>query len=290
MLAVGLGPIALPLAPLLLLGAVAAAQALASRLARRPRGDNADDADGTAAARRAGQAADSFTVAALLGLLASRATFLVRHAEAYAVSPASVFDVRDGGWHVGAGLAVGFGWLAWRGLRRPALRQALAAGAAAGGLLWVGLSAAFGPRTGAAMPELALVDLASGSSLTLAQAAQGRPAVVVLWASWCAPCREEMPLLAAAQQREAGVRFLFVNQGESTAAVNRYLAGLPYAVHDVLLDAGSALGPAVGSPGLPTTLFYDARGRRVDAHFGVLNAAALESRLRPLRGGPAPVH
>lgn len=120
------------------------------------------------------------------------------------------------------------------------------------------------------------------------RAAPGRPAVVVLWASWCAPCREEMPLLAAAQQREAGVRFLFVNQGESAATVGRYLAGLPYAVQDVLLDAGAALGPAVGSPGLPTTLFYDARGRRLDAHFGVLNAAALESRLRPLRAGPPP--
>ena len=52
---------------------------------------------------------------------------------------------------------------------------------------------------------------------------------------------------------------------------------------EVLLDAGSKLGPAIGSRGLPTTVFYDARGRQVDAHVGVLNAAALESRLRALR-------
>jgi hypothetical protein len=50
-------------------------------------------------------------------------------------------------------------------------------------------------------------------------------------------------------------------------------------LREALLDAGSKLGPAVGSRELPTTLFYDARGWQVDAHFGVLNAAALESRL-----------
>ena len=46
------------------------------------------------------------------------------------------------------------------------------------------------------------------------------------------------------------------------------------------------MGPAVGSRSLPTTLFYDAQGRLVDAHFGVLNAAALQSRLKSLRTRP----
>lgn len=92
-------------------------------------------------------------------------------------------------------------------------------------------------------------------------------------------------MLAAAQQRDGGVGFLFVNQGESANAVRSYMReqGLP--LRDVLLDPGSALGPAIGSRGLPTTLFYDAQGQQVDAHFGVLNAAALESRLRRLRAG-----
>ena len=92
-----------------------------------------------------------------------------------------------------------------------------------------------------------------------------------------------MPLLAAAQQRETAVGFLFINQGESAAAVHAYLTDQDRTLHDILLDSGSRLGSAVGSRGLPTTLFYDAQGHRVDAHFGVLNAAALESRLRLLR-------
>ena len=93
-------------------------------------------------------------------------------------------------------------------------------------------------------------------------------------------------MLAAAQQREAAIGFLFVNQGESAAAVRAYLAAEELALREVLLDGGSALGPAVGSRGLPTTLFYDARGRLVDAHVGVLNAASLAGRLRSLQSRP----
>lgn len=284
MLAISLGPLALPLPPLLLLGAVVSAQWLASRLARRPEPGDADAPDG--AARRAARTGDSFTTAALLGLLAARTVYVALHAEAYFSAPWSLIDVRDGGWHVGAGLAAGFGWLAWRALQVPPLRPALAAGAAAGALLWFGLNAALAPARGAPMPALEVASLGGAGMLSLPQAAQGQPAVVVLWATWCAPCREEMPLLAAAQAREAGLRFLFVNQGESEATVSRYLASLPYPVRNVLLDARSALGPAVGSPGLPTTLFYDAAGRQVDAHFGMLNAAALEGRLVALRPSP----
>jgi hypothetical protein len=92
-----------------------------------------------------------------------------------------------------------------------------------------------------------------------------------------------MPMLAAAQQREPAVGFLFVNQGESESAVRAYLTDQGLPLREVLLDAGSKLGSAVGSRGLPTTMFYDAQGRQVDAHFGVLNAAALEGRLRQLR-------
>jgi len=65
--------------------------------------------------------------------------------------------------------------------------------------------------------------------------------------------------------------------------VHAYLSDQDLPLREVQLDPGSKLDPAVGSRGLPTTLFYDVEGRLVDAHFGVLNAAALEVRLRQLR-------
>jgi thiol-disulfide isomerase/thioredoxin len=211
---------------------------------------------------------------------------LALNADLYMAAPWSVFDVRDGGWHAPTGMVAGAAWLVWRGLRAPALRRPLAGGVLAGSSLWIAASLVTGMRDAPELPALALTELNSGTSVDLRQAARGRPVVVNLWASWCGPCRQEMPTLAAAQRREAAVGFLFVNQGESSGAVIAYLNDQDLHLREVLLDAGSRLGPAVGSRGLPTTLFYDAQGRQVDAHFGVLNAAALETRLRHLRTAP----
>lgn len=272
MLSISLGPVALPVAPLLLLLAIWSASRLASRTAAR----GADPGQRAAAG-------DAVFNAAWVGLLVARLVHLGLHADLYAAAPWSALDVRDGGWHAPGGVLAGVAWLAWRGWRLPALRRPLAVGGGVGMLLWVAGLAALGQGQARPLPTLALTELDGGAKTQLAQAARGRPVVVNLWASWCGPCRQEMPMLAAAQQREAQVGFLFVNQGESAGAVRAYLTGQGLPLREVLLDAGSELGPAVGSRGLPTTLFYDAQGRQVDAHFGVLNAAALESRLRRLR-------
>ncbi|MBA4265084.1 MAG: redoxin [Comamonadaceae bacterium] len=272
MLSLSLGPIALPVAPLVLLCAVWGTSFLASRLARKSQ----DPAQGEVAG-------NSVFHAALFGLLVARLSYLVIHAEAYLASPLSALDVRDGGWYAPAGLVAGLAWLAWRGFRSPLLRKPLGASSLAGVALWWLASTAVGQAGSQTIPAIELSELEGGESITLSQAAQGRPVVVNLWATWCTPCRVEMPVLAAAQQREAKVGFLFVNQGESPAAVQAYLRreGLP--LREVLLDSGSRLGDAIGSRGIPVTLFYDAQGRQIDAHFGILNAAALESRLRQLR-------
>ena len=268
MLSISLGPVALPVAPLLLLLAIWAASWLASHLAGKD---------------HAVSAANAVFHAALIGLLSARITHVLMNADVYAATPWLAFDVRDGGWHAPTGAIAGAAWLMWRGLRLPALRRPLAGGALAGAALWMAALFATGAGQAQSLPPLSLTALSSGASIALPEAARGRPVVVNLWASWCGPCRQEMPLLAAAQQRETAVGFLFINQGESAAAVHAYLTDQDLPLHDILLDSGSRLGSAVGSRGLPTTLFYDAQGRRVDAHFGVLNAAALESRLRLLR-------
>ena len=221
--------------------------------------------------------------AALIGLLAARLAHLGLNADLYFATPWSALDVRDGGWHVPTGVVAGAAWLAWRGLRVPVLRRPLAVASLAGMVFWIAASAATSLGQARELPALVFTEPNGAANVNLAHAARGRPVVVNLWATWCGPCRQEMPMLAAAQQRESAVGFLFVNQGESDSAVRAYLTDQGLPLREVLLDAGSKLGPAVGSRGLPTTLFYDAKGRQVDAHFGVLNAAALESRLRQLR-------
>lgn len=127
------------------------------------------------------------------------------------------------------------------------------------------------------------VTMLSGESTNLAVLAGGKPMVVNLWASWCPPCRHEMPLLAAAQHREAGVSFVFANQGENGATVQRYLSASQLDLANVLLDHDTRLGFVAGSQMLPITLFYDASGKLVDTHLGTLTAASLAKRLNALR-------
>jgi thiol-disulfide isomerase/thioredoxin len=273
MLSFSIGPLALPVAPFLLLGATAVAAWTARRWVSR------DDA---------ARAEAQVWLALGIGLVAARSFHVALHAELFARQPLRMFDLRDGGWEAGAGLAAAMLWLLVQWQRRPQWRRALLGAGLAGLAVWALFSVVVFRALGvgepaAVLPPIAVHEFPGGRATTLDQVHDGRPLVVNLWASWCGPCRAEMPLLAEAQRRDTGVRFLFVNQGEAAAAVQAYLQREGLALQDVWLDPTSALGPAVGSTGLPTTLFLDAEGRRVDAHFGVLSDVSLAVRLKALQ-------
>src|SRR5690606_7145108 len=210
----------------------------------------------------------------LTGLLVARLAFVVRYFELYRESPWSMLDVRDGGFlalpGLLASLALGI-WLVWRDAR---LRRPLGQGLLVGVLVWSGghlLHRALG-RSGR-VPSQTLV----GLHVQPARLAdyRGQPLVINLWATRCPPRRREMPVLAEAQQRENGVTFLFVNQGEGARTVGDYLTEHGLWLDNVLLDSGSRLGAQVGSGLLPTTLFYDAEGRQRGSHLGELSRATL---------------
>lgn len=267
-----IGPLALPAAPLLLLLAFGLSSGLAAWLSQP--GEQRARVDTT------------LWLALAAGLLAARGVHVLRHAEAYAGMPWAVIDVRDGGWHVLSGWLAGLLVVMARQARRAADRRPLGPAVALGVLLWTGGDAWLAARndaTGAGLPAVPLSALNGSDVKPSSELADGRPLVVNLWATWCGPCRAELPVLAEAQRRHPGVRFVFVNQGETAAAVQAYLAREGLELSDLWLDRASQLGPAVGSRGLPTTVFVDAAGRRRHAHLGVINAAALQVALQSLQ-------
>ena len=215
----------------------------------------------------------------LVGLLAARAGFVLRWWPEYAAAPMSILSIADGGflWWVGLPVALAFAW--WRTRRKVSLRRPVLIGMIAGTALWFAFGGVVARLQGAAppLPDVALQTL-DGAPASL-RAHAGKPVVVNLWATWCPPCRREMPALADAQRRFPGVDIVLVNQGEDAAEVRYYLAGQGLLVDHVRLDAHSAVMRATGARGLPTTLFYAADGRLLDTHVGELTRAGLSDKM-----------
>lgn len=220
---------------------------------------------------------DMFVVA----LMMARIAFVIQWFDIYRGSPWSMLDVRDGGFVPWAGAVAAALMAARRGWCHAPLRRPLAAGLAAGTLAWSSVSGALSLLQQPALPQVKLMTL-QGAPADSVALSRGKPMVVNLWASWCPPCRREMPMLVAAQEREKGVSFVFVNEGEDRSTVERYLSDGSLEPANVLLDPGARFGREVGSTALPTTLFYDAGGRLMDTHLGALSAASLADKLERL--------
>ena len=218
----------------------------------------------------------------VLAVLASRIVYVALQFEHYRILPRSVLALGDGGFNAWAGIIAALLFALWQGWRHGTLRQPLALGLACGALVWGGMLSALLLMPESTLPKTPLTTL-EGAPVNLVQLAAGRPMVINLWATWCPPCRREMPLLAQAQKQEPGIRFVFVNQGETADTAQRYLASTGLDLKNVLLDPGAKLAPEVGAGGLPTTLFYNGEGRLVDTHIGQLTSEALAAKLDRLK-------
>ena len=142
---------------------------------------------------------------------------------------------------------------------------------------------------GQRVPDIRLKDL-KGVERRLAEWS-GRTLVVNFWATWCAPCVEEMPALARLRAKLAarGFEVLAVNQGEMPARVSAFVdrAGLDLAV---VLDRDKAVSKAWQVRALPTTFVVDASGRiRLYAVGELDTGPALEAAIAPLLPRERPV-
>lgn len=106
------------------------------------------------------------------------------------------------------------------------------------------------------------------------RALRGHPVVVNLWASWCDPCRYELPFLQRqAVKRGARVAFLGVNSGDNRDAARALSARFPMP-YPSFEDPRQSVAGRFGARGLPATAFYDARGKLVLVHQGVFASEA----------------
>ncbi|MEA2156129.1 MAG: cytochrome c biosis protein CcmG, thiol:disulfide interchange protein DsbE [Solirubrobacteraceae bacterium] len=106
------------------------------------------------------------------------------------------------------------------------------------------------------------------------RALRGHPVVVNMWASWCEPCRFELPFLQReAVSRGAKVAFLGINVNDAHAAARERAAQFPMP-YPSFEDPRSAIFGRYHARGLPTTAFYDARGKLVIVHQGVFPTQA----------------
>jgi thiol-disulfide isomerase/thioredoxin len=127
----------------------------------------------------------------------------------------------------------------------------------------------------ATLPEFSLMDR-EGRTRSLHDWA-GKSLVINFWATWCAPCRKEIPLLQKLQRERAGEGFQVIGIAVDFSEPVLAYAGQMKIEYPLLigeqdaLDAVSAFG--IEMVGLPFTVFSDHQGRIVAAHMGELTAA-----------------
>lgn len=227
-----------------------------------------------------GRAAPATGMAVLVGLVAARVAYVVLHWEAYAVDPWTVLAFWQGGFTAWAGLLATAAILAWRMRPVRAMRRALGVLAVLAAI-WFAASAMLQPEA-RPLPDLPVLVGMDGTEITPENLA-GKPFAINLWATWCPPCRRELPMLAE-EAANSDIPILLANQGENRQTVADYLLASGISPRSVVLDKQMGLMDVAGNGVLPTTIFVDAEGEIVATHVGEISRAALSDKLQQLQG------
>lgn len=125
-------------------------------------------------------------------------------------------------------------------------------------------------RAGEPAPDVELMD-ADNEPATLADA-KGKPMLVNIWATWCAPCVKELPTLQSLAAQKGAPRVIAVSQDMAPrGSVDAFLDKNKLADLEVWHDPKMGLSSAAGAEVLPTTILYDAEGREVWRYVGDLD-------------------
>ncbi len=111
------------------------------------------------------------------------------------------------------------------------------------------------------VPDDFTLDALDGSRLSLSSL-KGKVVFLSFWATWCGPCKEELPSIQALYQKLSGKGFvvLAVDLGEGKAKVEQFVKA-NHLTFPVLLDGDAAVGSSYGASSIPTNYLIDRSGR-----------------------------
>ena len=230
--------------------------------------------------RRAGGSAErkAFT-AVIAGMIAARAGFVIGNWSAFARHPLDMLAFWQGGFSWISGVAVAAVTLVLTMRRSRALPPLLLllAGITA---LWFAADCLLLTPAPRPLPSGVMAAGFDGAVITPEQL-RGRPFVINLWATWCPPCRREMPMMVE-EAAHASMPVLLINQGEDRATVLNWLQRRKLAGDAVRLDPQGTTSVRLEAGALPTTLFIDANGMIRAIHRGEISRAGLLSGMKEL--------
>ncbi len=140
---------------------------------------------------------------------------------------------------------------------------------------------------GKLLPAFELPQLGKNEPLTHHMLATGSPVLVNIWASWCAPCRQEHPALM--HLADQGVAIFGLNYKDNLPAARRFLGRLGNPYRAIGVDKNGQVALDMGVYGVPETFLLDGEGRVVLRHVGALTEDVLTTKILPYfssRGKP----
>ncbi|WP_176503969.1 TlpA disulfide reductase family protein [Cobetia sp. 5-11-6-3] len=215
-------------------------------------------------------------------VIGARLTYVALHWASYQQAPLDILKLWQPGYHLLGGMLAATLASLWLLRRHGVIRQVIALGS-----LTLGLTAFLGLKQldplGSThsierMPSITLHHL-DRRPVSLDEVRNQR-VIVNLWATWCPPCRREMPLLAEVDARP-DVTVVLANQGEQALAVTRFLKSERLTLEYALLDPAMQLMGLADAQGLPATLIFDGEGRLIERHIGELSRAQLQALMPP---------
>ena len=216
------------------------------------------------------------------GLLVARVSYVLRRWGGYGTAPMSVLNILDGGWDVPVGVIGSLMLATGLTIREKRLRVALPLTLCVAGAVYLSgevfqRALHEGGSESVRLPTVALASL-DGQEVRLDSFA-GKPTVMNLWASWCGPCRRELPVLQRLQMTHPDINVVFVNTGEPPDTVGQYLRSTRIHAGNVLLDPLEQVRSSFRKTVVPVTLFFDKKGTLTDTRVGELSAGALAAYL-----------